>query len=73
MAADPTSASARASPALEMTALFGELARRCERIELTGPVGRLRSSFINGIKTLPVRLDCVTVRARASTNRWVFS
>jgi cholest-4-en-3-one 26-monooxygenase len=41
---------------LEMTTLFAELVRRCERIELTGPVGRLRSSFINGIKSLPVRL-----------------
>jgi cholest-4-en-3-one 26-monooxygenase len=42
---------------LEMTALFGELAARCESIDLTGPIGRLRSSFINGIKTLPVRLN----------------
>jgi hypothetical protein len=39
-----------------MTVLFAELARRCERFELTGPIGRLRSSFINGIKTLPVQL-----------------
>ena len=40
----------------EMRALFTELARRCERIELAGPVDRLRNSFVNGIKTLPVRL-----------------
>ena len=54
---DPTSAWAQASPALEMRALFTELARRCECIELTGPVDRLRNSFVNGIKTLPVRLE----------------
>lgn len=41
---------------LEMRTLFSELARQCETIELTGDVGRLRSYFINGIKTLPVRL-----------------
>lgn len=41
---------------LEMRTLFAELARQCETIELTGDVGRLRSYFINGIKTLPVRL-----------------
>jgi cholest-4-en-3-one 26-monooxygenase len=41
---------------LEMRTLFGELARRCERIKPTGEVTRLRSYFINGIKTLPVNL-----------------
>jgi cholest-4-en-3-one 26-monooxygenase len=41
---------------LEMRTLFAELARRCERIEPTGDVARLRSYFINGIKSLPVRL-----------------
>ena len=41
---------------LEMRTLFGELARRCERIEPDGEVTRLRSYFINGIKTLPVNL-----------------
>ena len=41
---------------LEMRAVFDELARRCDHIEQTGEVHRLRSSFINGIKTLPVRL-----------------
>ena len=42
---------------LEMRALFAELARRCERIEPAGEVHRLRNAFINGIKTLPVRLS----------------
>jgi cholest-4-en-3-one 26-monooxygenase len=41
---------------LEMRALFAELADKCETIELTGEIKRLRSSFINGVKTLPVRL-----------------
>ena len=42
---------------LEMRALFAELADKCEKIELTGEITRLRSSFINGVKTLPVRLS----------------
>ncbi len=41
---------------LEMRTLFDELVRRCDHIEPAGEVQRLRSSFINGIKTLPVRL-----------------
>ncbi len=42
---------------LEMRALFAELANRCEHIEQTGEIKRLRSSFINGVKTLPVKLS----------------
>ena len=41
---------------LEMRALFAELVEKCDRIELAGEITRLRSSFINGVKTLPVRL-----------------
>lgn len=41
---------------LEMRTLFQELATRCETMELTGDVRRLRSYFINGIKEFPVRL-----------------
>ena len=41
---------------LEMRTLFHELATRCETMELTGDVRRLRSYFINGIKEFPVRL-----------------
>lgn len=40
---------------LEIRILFTELLRRFPDIELAGPVSRLRSSFINGIKHLPVR------------------
>lgn len=40
---------------LEIRILFTELLRRFPDIQLAGPVSRLRSSFINGIKHLPVR------------------
>jgi hypothetical protein len=33
------------------------MAKRIDRIELTGEVRNLRSSFIHGIKTLPVHLQ----------------
>ena len=42
---------------LELQELFGALAQRLERIEPAGPVERLESSFISGIKHLPVRLE----------------
>jgi len=41
---------------LEMRALFTQLVERCESLELSGDVRRLRSYFINGIKELPVTL-----------------
>lgn len=41
---------------LEIRAVFAELAERCAGFELTGEVQRLRNSFVNGVKTLPVRL-----------------
>ncbi|HXW85401.1 MAG TPA: cytochrome P450 [Candidatus Binataceae bacterium] len=41
---------------MEIAVLLEELTRRVERIEPIGPVQRLRSNFINGIKHLPVRL-----------------
>ena len=39
---------------LEITVMFEELLARIPDVELTGPVERLRSNFINGIKHLPV-------------------
>jgi cholest-4-en-3-one 26-monooxygenase len=39
----------------EIRVMFEELLRRLPDIELAGPVERLRSSFINGIKRMPVR------------------
>ncbi len=41
---------------LELRAILGAMIRRRERVELDGPVERLRSSFIGGIKRLPLRL-----------------
>ncbi|AXY50729.1 cytochrome P450 [Rhodococcus ruber] len=41
---------------LELRILFETLARRIERVEPAGPVRRLRSNFVNGIKSMPVRV-----------------
>jgi cholest-4-en-3-one 26-monooxygenase len=48
---------------LEIRVMFEELLARLPDIELNGPVQRLRSNFINGIKHMPVRF---TPRARAA-------
>jgi cholest-4-en-3-one 26-monooxygenase len=40
---------------LEIRVMFEELLRRLPDVELAGPVRRLRSNFINGVKTMPVR------------------
>jgi cholest-4-en-3-one 26-monooxygenase len=40
---------------LEIRIMFEELLRRLPDIELAGPIRRLRSNFINGIKSMPVR------------------
>ncbi|MFB3738678.1 MAG: cytochrome P450 [Candidatus Velamenicoccus archaeovorus] len=42
---------------LEVLVMFDELLPRLEDVELTGPVERLRSNFINGIKHMPVRIE----------------
>jgi len=42
---------------LEIRIMFEELLRRLPEIELVGPVRRLRSNFINGIKSMPVRFS----------------
>ena len=44
---------------MELKLLFEELLPRVRRVELDGPVERLRSNFICGIKRLPVRFDWV--------------
>ncbi|MHB8468107.1 MAG: cytochrome P450 [Acidimicrobiales bacterium] len=41
---------------VEIRVMFEEVLRRLPEIQQTGPVSRLRSNFINGIKHLPVRL-----------------
>ena len=40
---------------LEIRIMFEELLRRLPDLELAGPVERLRSNFINGVKHMPVR------------------
>jgi cytochrome P450 len=39
---------------LELAVIFSQLAQRLERVELAGPVERLRSSFVGGIKHMPI-------------------
>jgi hypothetical protein len=35
--------------------MFRQLAERLETVELTGPIARMRSSFVGGIKHMPIR------------------
>ncbi len=42
---------------LEITVMFEEILKRLPSIELAGPVERLRSNFINGIKHMPLRVS----------------
>ena len=47
---------------LELSLLFGELLRRAPELEPAGPVARLASNFVGGVKHLPVRFRKGTVR-----------
>jgi cytochrome P450 len=47
---------------LELRHAFGQLRERLERFELAGSVERIRSSFVGGIKHVPMRW---TIRPRA--------
>jgi cholest-4-en-3-one 26-monooxygenase len=40
---------------LELSVIFSELAGRLEAVELAGPVDRMRSSFLGGVKRMPIR------------------
>jgi cholest-4-en-3-one 26-monooxygenase len=46
---------------MEIRCMFEELLRRLPDIALAGPVARLRSNFINGIKHMPVRFTAASV------------
>jgi cholest-4-en-3-one 26-monooxygenase len=48
---------------LELQIMFQQLAERLESVELTGPIERMRSSFVGGIKHMPIRYQ---MRARAN-------
>jgi cytochrome P450 len=41
---------------LEVNVMFEEMVPRLKSLEITGPIERLRSNFINGIKHMPVRV-----------------
>ena len=47
---------------LELRIMFETLLDRTPDIELSGPVRRLRSNFINGVKKMPVRFSPAGVR-----------
>jgi cytochrome P450 len=40
---------------LELAVIFAELAKRLDHAEMAGPVERLRSSFVGGVKHMPIR------------------
>jgi len=40
---------------LELRVIFRELAQRLDEIELAGPFERMRSSFLGGVKRMPIR------------------
>ncbi|MGH7812374.1 MAG: cytochrome P450 [Candidatus Binataceae bacterium] len=40
---------------LELEVIFGQLLKRLEHVEQAGPIARLRSSFVGGIKHMPIR------------------
>ena len=42
---------------LELNAIFDEIVPRLRNPQFAGPVRRLRSNFINGVKEMPVRFD----------------
>lgn len=42
---------------LQLTVLFQELLARFPDMELSGPIRRVRSNFVHGLKALPVRLN----------------
>ncbi|HKD67890.1 MAG TPA: cytochrome P450 [Candidatus Binataceae bacterium] len=48
---------------LELQMIFREIAARMDRVELAGPVARMRSSFVGGIKHMPIRYK---MRAKAA-------
>ena len=41
---------------LELQVMFRHLAERVESVELNGPIQRMRTSFVGGIKHMPVRM-----------------
>jgi cytochrome P450 len=50
---------------LELQVIFRHLIPRLGRVELAGPVDRLRSNLIGGVKRLPIRYELRPARASA--------
>jgi len=50
---------------LELKVIFSQLAQRLDHAELAGPVERLRSSFVGGIKHMPIRMKMKPAAAAA--------
>jgi cytochrome P450 len=48
---------------LEIRCAFEELRSRLVRVELDGPIERVRSSFVGGIKHVPIRWEVAPARA----------
>ena len=46
---------------LGATAIFPEVLSRMKNLELAGPVERVRSTLMNGIRSMPVRFTASTV------------
>src|SRR5262249_51349725 len=55
---------------LELRVVIDEIARRMPDIELAGPVERLRSNFVAGIKHMPVRFTPSRPTAAASATAY---
>jgi cholest-4-en-3-one 26-monooxygenase len=49
---------------LELQVVFSRLASRLESAELSGPIKRMRSSFVGGIKHMPMRCQMRSARRR---------
>ncbi len=48
---------------LELEVIFSQLAERLDYVEPAGPMERLRSSFVGGIKHMPIRYEMRTAEA----------
>jgi cholest-4-en-3-one 26-monooxygenase len=42
---------------LELQIMFRQLAERLDKVELAGPIERMRSNFVGGIKHMPIRYE----------------
>lgn len=54
---------------LEIRVTFEELIRRVRGVELVGPIERLRSNFIRGVKHMPVRVSVTGQASRRSRSQ----